>query len=51
MLTIASITKIACIGTGITHGATHKPGFHQHPHSLPNPTPIVDFIVKAESDL
>lgn len=26
----------------------HKPGFHHHPHSLPNPTPIVDFIVKAE---
>jgi len=25
----------------------HKPGFKHHPHSLPDPTPIVDFIVKA----
>lgn len=25
----------------------HKPGFKHHPHSLPNPTPIVDFILKA----
>lgn len=25
----------------------HKPGFRHHPHSLPNPTPIVDFILKA----
>jgi len=24
----------------------HKPGFKHHPHSLPDPTPIVDFIVK-----
>lgn len=29
----------------------HKPGFKHHPHSLPNPTPIVDFIIKAESAL
>ncbi|HVY73179.1 MAG TPA: GDSL-type esterase/lipase family protein [Puia sp.] len=27
----------------------HKPGFKHHPHSLPNPTPIVDFILKAAS--
>jgi alpha-beta hydrolase superfamily lysophospholipase len=25
----------------------HKPGFKHHPHSLPNPTPIVDFILHA----
>ncbi|HTE10979.1 MAG TPA: GDSL-type esterase/lipase family protein, partial [Chitinophagaceae bacterium] len=25
----------------------HKPGFKHHPHSLPDPTPIVDFIIKA----
>lgn len=25
----------------------HKPGIGHHPHSLPNPQPIVDFIVKA----
>lgn len=25
----------------------HKPGIGHHPHSLPNPTPIVDFILKA----
>ncbi len=25
----------------------YKPGFKHHPHSMPNPTPIVDFIVKA----
>ena len=25
----------------------HKPGFKHHPHSLANPTPIVDFILKA----
>jgi len=25
----------------------HKPGFKHHPHSLPNPAPIVDFILKA----
>ena len=24
----------------------HKPGFKHHPHSLPNPEPIVDFILK-----
>lgn len=25
----------------------HKPGFKHHPHSLPNPEPIVDFILKS----
>jgi lysophospholipase L1-like esterase/pimeloyl-ACP methyl ester carboxylesterase len=25
----------------------HKPGFDHHPHSLPNPAPIVDFILRA----
>lgn len=25
----------------------HKPGFGHHPHSLPDPTPIVDFILKS----
>ncbi|MBV4358202.1 GDSL-type esterase/lipase family protein [Pinibacter aurantiacus] len=25
----------------------HKPGFKHHPHSLPDPTPIVDFILRA----
>ncbi len=25
----------------------HKPGFKHHPHSFPNPTPIVEFILKA----
>jgi len=25
----------------------HKPGIGHHPHSLPDPTPIVDFILKA----
>jgi lysophospholipase L1-like esterase len=27
----------------------HKPGFKHHPHSLPNPKPIVDFILNATS--
>jgi hypothetical protein len=25
----------------------HKPGFKHHPHSLPNPKPIVDFLLTA----
>jgi len=25
----------------------HKPGFDHHPHSLPNPAPIVDFILDS----
>lgn len=26
----------------------HKPGFKHHPHSLPDPTPIIDFFLKAQ---
>jgi hypothetical protein len=26
-----------------------KPGIGHHPHSLPNPQPIVDFILRATS--
>jgi lysophospholipase L1-like esterase len=33
------------LGGNIT--VVHKPGFKHHPHSLPNPTPIVNFILKA----
>ena len=29
----------------------HKPGFNHHPNSLPNPTPIVDFILKATAGI
>lgn len=25
----------------------HKPGFKHHPRSLPNPTPIADFILNS----
>ncbi len=28
----------------------HKPGFKHHPHSFPNPKPIVDFILQATND-
>jgi len=27
----------------------HKPGFDHHPHSFPNPAPIVDFILRSTS--
>ena len=37
--------KVKALGGDIT--VIHKPGFHHHPHSLPNPTPIVNFILKA----
>ena len=37
--------KIKALNGNIT--VIHKPGFKHHPHSLPDPTPIVDFIVKA----
>lgn len=37
--------EVKAMGGDIT--IIHKPGFHHHPHSLPNPTPIVDFILKA----
>ncbi|MDF2430829.1 MAG: hypothetical protein JWP44_460 [Mucilaginibacter sp.] len=37
--------KVKALNGNIT--VIHKPGFKHHPHSLPNPTPIVDFILKA----
>ena len=37
--------KIKALDGEIT--VIHKPGFKHHPHSLPDPTPIVDFIVNA----
>ncbi|MDB5211684.1 MAG: hypothetical protein JWQ30_2511 [Sediminibacterium sp.] len=37
--------KIKALNGDIT--VIHKPGFKHHPHSLPDPTPIVDFIIKA----
>lgn len=36
--------KIRAAGGDIT--VMHKPGFAHHPHSFPDPTPIVDFILK-----
>jgi lysophospholipase L1-like esterase len=43
--TIPFEAKVKALGGNIT--VIHKLGFKHHPHSLPNPTPIVDFIVKA----
>jgi lysophospholipase L1-like esterase len=37
--------KVKALHGNIT--VLHKPGFKHHPHSLPNPTPIVDFLLKA----
>ncbi|MBD2753852.1 GDSL-type esterase/lipase family protein [Spirosoma validum] len=37
--------QVLALGGQIT--VIHKPGVNHHPHSLPNPTPIVDFILKA----
>lgn len=37
--------KVRVAGGDIT--VMHKPGFAHHPHSFPDPTPIVDFILKA----
>jgi len=37
--------KVKALGGSIT--VIHKPGFKHHPHSSPNPTPIVEFILKA----
>ncbi|GAB3908389.1 GDSL-type esterase/lipase family protein [Mucilaginibacter boryungensis] len=37
--------KVKALGGNIT--VIHKPNGHHHPHSLPNPTPIVDLILKA----
>jgi lysophospholipase L1-like esterase/pimeloyl-ACP methyl ester carboxylesterase len=39
--------KVKDLNGNIT--VVHKPGFKHHPHSLPNPEPIVDFILKATS--
>jgi lysophospholipase L1-like esterase/dienelactone hydrolase len=36
--------KIKALNGNIT--VIHKPGFKHHPHSFPNPAPIVDFILK-----
>ena len=37
--------KIRAAGGSIQ--VIHKPGVNHHPHSLPNPQPIVDFILQA----
>jgi lysophospholipase L1-like esterase/pimeloyl-ACP methyl ester carboxylesterase len=37
--------KIKALNGNIT--IIHKPGFKHHPHSMPDPTPIVEFIRKA----
>ncbi len=37
--------KIKAAGGSIT--VIHKPGIDHHPHSLPNPQPIIDFILEA----
>lgn len=37
--------KVRAAGGDIT--VMHKPGLGHHPHSFPDPTPIVDFIMKA----
>lgn len=37
--------KVLAVGGKIQ--VIHKPGVNHHPHSLANPTPIVDFILKA----
>jgi lysophospholipase L1-like esterase/pimeloyl-ACP methyl ester carboxylesterase len=37
--------QVLALGGQIT--VIHKPGVNHHPHSLPNPTPIVDFILEA----
>ncbi|GAB4016427.1 GDSL-type esterase/lipase family protein [Spirosoma koreense] len=37
--------KVKALGGSIQ--VIHKPGVNHHPHSLPNPQPIVDFILAA----
>jgi lysophospholipase L1-like esterase len=37
--------RIKALNGNIT--VIHKPGFKHHPHSLPNPKPITDFILKG----
>jgi lysophospholipase L1-like esterase len=46
--TIPFEQKVKALKGNIT--VIHKPGFKHHPHSLPNPTPIVNFILKAVSE-
>jgi lysophospholipase L1-like esterase len=46
--TIPFEQKTKALGGNIT--VIHKPGFKHHPHSFPNPTPIVDFILKAVAE-
>jgi fermentation-respiration switch protein FrsA (DUF1100 family) len=41
--------KILAAGGSIK--VIHKPGISHHPHSLPNPKPIVDFILAATNTL
>jgi len=43
--TLAFEQKVKALKGDIT--VIHKPGFKHHPHSLPNPAPIVDFILKG----
>ncbi|MDF2193564.1 GDSL-type esterase/lipase family protein [Paraflavitalea sp. CAU 1676] len=43
--TILFEQKVKAVKGDIT--VIYKPGAKHHPHSLPNPTPIVDFILKA----
>jgi lysophospholipase L1-like esterase/pimeloyl-ACP methyl ester carboxylesterase len=43
--TIPFEQKVKALNGNIT--VIHKPGLKHHPHSLPNPAPIVDFILKA----
>lgn len=43
--TILFEKKVKALKGNIT--VIYKPGAKHHPHSLPNPTPIVDFILKA----
>lgn len=43
--TLSFEKKVRDLNGNIT--VIHKPGFKHHPHSLPNPTPIVDFILKS----
>jgi len=40
--------KIKALNGDVT--VMHKPGFKHHPHSFPNPTPIVNFILKATGE-
>lgn len=45
--TLAFERKIKAAGGAIT--VVHKPGFKHHPHSLPNPKVIVDFVLQSTS--